>query len=141
MLASSAERMNIEAYIQKMKEMNLSQSIFVDCTSDEQISNAYQKILQHSISIVTPNKVANSGSYLQYKKLRELAKKTNVKFLYETNVGAGLPVINTLNDLLSSGDKIIRIEAVLSGTLSFIFNTFKKGTMFSDIVKQAKEKG
>ncbi len=141
LLSSSIERMSIEAYTQRMNEMNLSQSIFVDCTSDEKIAGAYQHILQHSISIVTPNKVANSGSYVQYKKLREQAKKSNVKFLYETNVGAGLPVINTLNDLLSSGDKIIRIEAVLSGTLSFIFNTFREGTGFCDIVKQAKEKG
>jgi aspartokinase/homoserine dehydrogenase 1 len=141
LLSASDEKMNIDAYIGRMNDMNLSQSIFVDCTSDEGIASAYENILRQSISVVTPNKVANSGSFAQYSQLREQAQKSNVKFLYETNVGAGLPVINTLNDLLSSGDKILRIEAVLSGTLSFIFNTFKKGTSFSAIVKEAKAKG
>lgn len=140
-LGKSGEKMDISLYVKKMNEMNLSQSIFVDCTSDENIAKAYTEILSHSISIVTPNKVANSGSYRQYKNLREQAAKSNVRFMYETNVGAGLPVINTLNDLLSSGDRIIRIEAVLSGTLSFIFNNFKAGLSFSDIVQQAKKLG
>ena len=140
-LSKAGEKMDIHLFAEKMKEMNLSQSIFVDCTSDEKIAAAYADILSHSISIVTPNKVANSGSYKQYNLLREKANKGNVRFLYETNVGAGLPVINTLNDLMSSGDRIIRIEAVLSGTLSFIFNNFLEGSSFSDIVKEAMKRG
>jgi aspartokinase/homoserine dehydrogenase 1 len=140
-LAASNEKMDMEVFIQRMKDMNLSQSIFVDCTSDEKIAAAYDSILSHSISIVTPNKVANSGKYKRYQSLRENATKGNVRFMYETNVGAGLPVINTLNDLMSSGDRIIRIEAVLSGTLSFIFNNFLEGTSFCDIVKEAKKRG
>ncbi len=141
LLAASTEKMVIEKFVQRMKDMNLTQSIFVDCTSDEHIANAYSGILENSISVVTPNKVANSGSYKQYSGLREKAKKGNVQFMYETNVGAGLPVINTLNDLLSSGDRIIRIEAVLSGTLSFIFNNFMEKTSFSDIVAEARKRG
>ncbi len=140
-LAASNEKMELDVFIQRMKDMNLSQSIFVDCTSDEKIAAAYDGILNHSISIVTPNKVANSGKYKRYQSLRENARKGNVRFMYETNVGAGLPVINTLNDLMSSGDRIIRIEAVLSGTLSFIFNNFLEGTSFCDIVKEAKKRG
>ena len=123
-LGKSGDKMDLNIFIRRMKEMNLSQSIFVDCTSDEKIAETYPGILESSISIVTPNKVANSGKQSQYLLLREGAKKGNVRFMYETNVGAGLPVINTLNDLMSSGDRIIRIEAVLSGTLSFIFNNF-----------------
>ncbi len=141
LLSSSTEKMDIVKFVQKMKDMNLTQSIFVDCTSEEKIANAYQSILESSISVVTPNKVANSGSFKQYSQLREKAKKANVRFMYETNVGAGLPVINTLNDLMSSGDQIIRIEAVLSGTLSFIFNNFLEGSSFSDIVQEARKRG
>ena len=140
-LGKSDEKMDILLFVQRMKDMNLSQSIFVDCTSNENVAETYSDILGHSISIVTPNKVANSGTYRQYNLLREKARKGNVRFMYETNVGAGLPVINTLNDLLSSGDRIIRIEAVLSGTLSFIFNNFLEGSSFSDIVREAMKRG
>ena len=141
LLDNSDQKMDIHQFVEHMKEMNLSQSIFVDCTSDEKIAACYADVLKNSISIVTPNKVANSGKYEQYLNLRENANKGNVRFLYETNVGAGLPVITTLNDLMSSGDRIIRIEAVLSGTLSFIFNNFNAGTSFSHIVKEAKKRG
>ncbi|REJ82375.1 MAG: bifunctional aspartate kinase/homoserine dehydrogenase I [Bacteroidetes bacterium] len=141
LLGKEGEQMDIDKFISKMNELNLPQSIFVDCTSNEEIVRKYADVLSHSISIVTPNKIANSGKMENYKKLRDIARSKNVRFLYETNVGAGLPVINTLTDLLTSGDKIIRIEAVLSGTLSFIFNNFKKGVKFSDIVKEAKAKG
>jgi aspartokinase/homoserine dehydrogenase 1 len=141
LLDKSEQKMDIHQFVEHMKEMNLSQSIFVDCTSDEKIASCYADILKNSISIVTPNKVANSGKYVQYINLRDNANKGNVRFLYETNVGAGLPVITTLNDLMSSGDRIIRIEAVLSGTLSFIFNNFNSGTSFSHIVKEAKKRG
>ena len=128
-------------FVQSMIGMNLPQSIFVDCTSNEVVVKHYAEIMENSISIVTPNKIANSESYKSYLNLRAISKKRNVRFLYETNVGAGLPVINTLTDLLNSGDEIRRIEAVLSGTLSFIFNNYNEGVEFSDIVKQAQEKG
>jgi aspartokinase/homoserine dehydrogenase 1 len=98
-------------------------------------------LLKKSISIVTPNKIANTLSQEKYVRLRELAKKSNARFMYETNVGAGLPVIGVLQSLMNSGDKILKIEAVLSGTLSFIFNTYKGDLKFSDVVMDAKEKG
>jgi aspartokinase/homoserine dehydrogenase 1 len=105
------------------------------------VADLYEGLLNNNISIVTPNKKANSGPLDKYRKLKKAAFRRGVKFLYETNVGAGLPVINTMNDLLLSGDKLIRIEAVLSGTLNFIFSSFTEGKMFSDVVKEAKEKG
>ncbi len=132
---------NIEEFIEKMLKQNLPNSIFIDCTGNEKITENYEKILKNSISIVTPNKKANSGTYENYLKLKETARKSNIKFLYETNVGAGLPVISTLQDLLYSGDKIIKIEAVLSGTLSYIFNSFTGDKTFSEIVLEAQKKG
>lgn len=135
------ETADMVQFVQAMINMNLPQSIFVDCTSSDMVVKHYAEIMENSISIVTPNKLANSDTYKNYLNLRKIAAKRNVRFLYETNVGAGLPVINTLTDLLNSGDEIRRIEAVLSGTLSFIFNNFNEGTAFSDIVKQAQEKG
>ncbi len=140
-LNDSPDKMDAGRFIEMMKIMNLAQSVFVDCTSNEEITRHYAEILNQSISIVTPNKIANSGKMSVYRNLRNIAKRRNVRMLYETNVGAGLPVINTLSDLMTSGDRIIRIEAVLSGTLSFIFNNFKNGTLFSEIVKEAQKKG
>lgn len=140
-LERDGEKMDPAAFTRKMIELNLPQSVFVDCTSSDEVVGQYAAILDHSISIVTPNKLANSGSYKQYRQLHDIAERRNVRFLYETNVGAGLPVINTLNSLVQSGDKIISIEAVLSGTLSFIFNTFRKGISFASIVKEARELG
>ncbi|MBS1553902.1 MAG: bifunctional aspartate kinase/homoserine dehydrogenase I [Bacteroidetes bacterium] len=133
--------MNLQEFVIKMQALNLPNSVFVDCTSSEAVANAYSSILESNISIVTPNKKANSGSWANYQLLKKTSRQRGVKFLYETNVGAGLPVINTLNDLLISGDKVIRVEAVLSGTLNFIFSSFGAGKKFSDIVLQAKEKG
>lgn len=133
--------MNLQEFVIKMQALNLPNSVFVDCTSSEAVANAYSSILEANISIVTPNKKANSGSWTNYQLLKKTSRQRGVKFLYETNVGAGLPVINTLNDLLISGDKVIRVEAVLSGTLNFIFSSFGAGKKFSDIVLQAKEKG
>ena len=133
--------MSMRAYYDKMVSLNLPNSIFVDCTSSEEVTHFYEDILSANISIVTPNKKANSGTLESYKKLKAAAFKRGVKFLYETNVGAGLPVINTLNDLLLSGDKVISIEAVLSGTLNFIFSSYSEGKKFSDVVKEAKAKG
>jgi aspartokinase/homoserine dehydrogenase 1 len=132
---------NLQQFVEKMKELNLSNSIFIDCTSSGEVIHFYEAILNANISIVTPNKKANSGSYENYQLLKSIAFKRGVKFLYETNVGAGLPVINTLNDLLLSGDRVIRIEAVLSGTLNFIFSSYDGSKKFSDVVKEAQAKG
>lgn len=140
-LDNDGEKMTMQGFIERMKELNLPQSIFVDCTSSEDVASYYAKILDASISVITPNKIGNAGSYAQYKQVREIERKRNVRFLYETNVGAGLPIISTLNDLLTSGDKIISIEAVLSGTLSYIFNNYKEGVKFSDVVNKAKDLG
>lgn len=140
-MTGEGEAMNMKAFVEKMSDLNLPNSIFVDCTSSEEVTGFYEAILNANVSIVTPNKKANSGTLEKYRTLKTTAVKRGVKFLYETNVGAGLPVINTMNDLLSSGDKVISIEAVLSGTLNFIFSSFVEGRKFSDVVKEAKEKG
>jgi aspartokinase/homoserine dehydrogenase 1 len=140
-MKKDGQPMNMKEFADKMISLNLPNSIFVDCTSSEEVTAVYETILSANISIVTPNKKANSASMEQYIKLKKTAFKRGVKFLYETNVGAGLPVINTLNDLLLSGDKVISIEGVLSGTLNFIFSSYTEGKKFSDVVKEAKEKG
>jgi aspartokinase/homoserine dehydrogenase 1 len=140
-MKAEGDSMTMRAFFDKMTSLNLSNSIFVDCTSSEDVTSFYNDILDANISIVTPNKKANSSSMERYRELKATAFKRGVKFLYETNVGAGLPVINTLNDLLLSGDKVVRIEAVLSGTLNFIFSSFVEGTKFSDVVHEAKAKG
>jgi aspartokinase/homoserine dehydrogenase 1 len=133
--------LDLVEFLSTMKDFNLSNSVFVDCTASEEVPALYKEVLHHSISVVTPNKKANSGPFLKYQELQQEAHRRGVKFLYETNVGAGLPIINTLNDLLLSGDKVIRIEAVLSGTLNYIFSSFSEGTSFSKIVREAKAKG
>lgn len=140
-MKENGEPMNLKSYIKKMNTLNLPSSVFVDCTSSEEVSSQYEDVLSANISIVTPNKRANSGSLESYQKLKGLVQQKGVRFLYETNVGAGLPVINTLNDLLLSGDNVIRIEAVLSGTLNYIFSSFTNGKKFSDVVAEAKSKG
>jgi aspartokinase/homoserine dehydrogenase 1 len=140
-LNEEGEKINLSEFIDDIKTLNLANSIFVDCSADKDIVQYYYSLLDSNISIVTPNKVANSGPYDEYQSLRGIAKKRNVKFLYETNVGAGLPLINTLQGLIDSGDQIHKIEAVLSGTLSFLFNNFVIGSRFVDIVKEAKAKG
>lgn len=140
-LEASFDEMNIQEYVRKMKEMNLSRCIFVDCTASDEVASLYTQILGCSISIVTPNKKAISGSYSTYQRLNALTLERGVKFLYETNVGAGLPIISTITDLRRSGDKITKVEAILSGTLSYIFNAFQKGAAFSASLKEAQEKG
>jgi aspartokinase/homoserine dehydrogenase 1 len=140
-LLNSNDKADISTFIEEMKTLNLSNTIFVDNTANSAITSHYEKILDSSISISTPNKIATSSAYLQYERLKYIAKKRGVQFLYETNVGAGLPVISTLNDLIQSGDRILKIEGVLSGSLSFIFNSFTEGVKFSSVVKQAKELG
>ena len=128
-------------FIEKMIQLNLPNSCFCDCTASEEVSAAYEKILHHAISIVTPNKKANSGKLDYYRKLTAYSKERGIPYLYETTVGAGLPVISTLRDLYLSGDNVIRIETVPSGTLSFIFNNFNGSKPFSALVREAKEKG
>ena len=140
-LSKSEVTTDVAEFVNQMKSLNLSNTIFVDNTADEKIANFYETILDSSISISTPNKIATSSAYLQYQRLKNIANKRGVQFMYETNVGAGLPVISTLSDLINSGDEIIKIEGVLSGSLSFIFNSYKKGKRFSDIVKEAKKLG
>src|SRR6202007_1066230 len=120
------QRAKIDEFIDKMMEARLPKSVFVDCTASEHITSFYEKIMRSGIAVVTPNKKANSGSYMRYKKLKEISEKNNVPFIYETNVGAGLPIIHTVQNLVSSGDEIIEIDAVLSGTLSYIWSTFMK---------------
>ncbi len=132
---------SLPAFVQRMIELNLPNSVFVDCTSDKDIVQYYHMLLDASISVVTPNKVANSGTYSEYLSLQKTALQRGVKFLYETNVGAGLPIINTIQGLISSGDKFLKIEAILSGTLSYIFNNFGKGVKFADVVREAKANG
>jgi aspartokinase/homoserine dehydrogenase 1 len=140
-MKQNGEAMRMVSFVDQMLNLNLPNSIFVDCTSSLEVTDFYETILSANISIVTPNKKANSGSLEKYKALKSTAFKRGAKFLYETNVGAGLPVINTLNDLLLSGDKVISIEGVLSGTLNYIFSSFTEGKKFSDVVKEAKAKG
>ena len=135
------EPMDMRLFVDRMIGFNKPNSIFVDCTSSEEVTDCYSALLEANISIVTPNKKANSGPYTRYEELKSLAFKRGVKFLYETNVGAGLPVINTLNDLLLSGDRVISIEGVLSGTLNYIFSSFTAGRKFSEVVREAKTKG
>ena len=141
LLDDSDTPMNIHDFTDRMNKMNLSNSVFVDNTASDQITDYYESILDASISISTPNKIATSSAYLKYERLKNIARKRGVLFRYETNVGAGLPVIGTLNDLTTSGDRICKIEAVLSGSLSFIFNNFDHHTSFSAIVREAREKG
>lgn len=141
LLEDSDTPMNMHDFVNRMNQMNLSNSVFVDNTASDQITDYYESILDASISISTPNKIATSSAYLKYERLKNIARRRGVLFRYETNVGAGLPVIGTLNDLTTSGDRIRKIEAVLSGSLSFIFNNFDSSASFSAIVREAREKG
>lgn len=121
--------------------MNIFNSVFVDCTASADVAGLYEDFLSNNISVVAANKVAASSDYENYARLKETARKRGVKYLFETNVGAGLPIINTINDLINSGDKILKLEAVLSGTLNFIFNNISADIPFSQTVRMAKEEG
>lgn len=121
--------------------MNIFNAVFVDCTASKEIAALYQSLLDHNVSIVAANKIAASSSYDDYERLKETALRRGIKFLFETNVGAGLPIIGTINDLRNSGDRILKIEAVLSGTLNYIFNKISAQCPFSETVKHAKEEG
>ena len=140
-LMEQAEPSNIKRLKEEIISMNIFNSVFVDCTASADVAALYQDLLDHNISVVTANKIAASGPYDDYRKLKQTALQRGIKFLFETNVGAGLPIIGTINDLRNSGDQILRIEAVLSGTLNFIFNTISKDIPFSETVRLAKEKG
>jgi aspartokinase/homoserine dehydrogenase 1 len=140
----AGEPFSMLRFTEQMKAFNLPNAIFVDNTASGDVAGFYDQILDASISISTPNKVAASSPYAQYLRLKQLANRRGVQWRYETNVGAGLPIISTLNDLIHSGDRIVKIEGILSGTLSFIFNTFcEPGQQagFSAIVREAKKRG
>ena len=138
---NEAEPSNSQKMLDGILNMNIFNSVFVDCTASKEVADLYQSLLEHNVNIITANKIAASGDYETYHKLKETAKRVGVKFRYETNVGAGLPIIGTMNDLTNSGDKILKIEAVLSGTLNYIFNALSEDTPFSETVKKAKELG
>lgn len=121
--------------------MNIFNSVFVDCTASADIAGLYKDFLKHNISVVAANKIAASSEYDIYAELKHIARQRGVKFLFETNVGAGLPIINTINDLINSGDKILKIEAVVSGTLNYIFNTISEKVPLSETIHRAKEEG
>jgi aspartokinase/homoserine dehydrogenase 1 len=140
-LENSGFAANSTQFVEEVLKFNLPGSILVDCTSGTDWISVYPHLLENNIAVVTPNKRANSGPLAAYLHLKRMALKGNTRFLYETNVGAGLPIIQTLQNLIRSGDRIHRIEAMLSGTLSFIFNTFHSGISFRSVVEQAKELG
>ena len=132
---------DLSEFVHKMKQMNLPNCVFVDNTASHNPIRFYQDILQSSISVVTCNKIGNSADYEQYDAFKNAARRYGVDFYYETNVGAGLPIIRTLKDLMLSGDKIGKIEAILSGTISYIFNNYKGDRLFHEVVKEAQELG
>ena len=138
---AAAPDSNIRRLREEVIGMNIFNSVFVDCTASAEVASLYKDLLDHNINVVAANKVAASGPYHDYRELKQIAQRRGVKFLFETNVGAGLPIIRTINDLVNSGDKILRIEAVLSGTLNFIFNTLSKDIPLSQTVRMAKEEG
>jgi aspartokinase/homoserine dehydrogenase 1 len=140
-LEQSDKVSSLQGFASEIKAMNIYNSVFVDCTASDEVALIYKDILRSNISIVTANKAAASSEYENYSEIKKTAKQKGVKFLFETNVGAGLPIINTLNDLVNSGDKILKIEAVLSGTLNFIFNTISSEIPLSATIKMAKEQG
>ena len=137
----NAEAMHVPKLLEYIFARNLRNAIFVDNTSAASVAAVYPALLQKSIAVVAANKIAASQSYAEYRKLKDLATAHNTSFLFETNVGAGLPVINTLNDLMQSGDRIHRIEAVLSGTLNFVWNNYDTSRTFADVVRQAEAEG
>jgi aspartokinase/homoserine dehydrogenase 1 len=138
---SKGEQTHPIDFFEKVKAFNLRNSIFVDITANASVSETYGHYLRESIAVIACNKIACSANLEQYRKLKDLSRKYNAPFLFETNVGAGLPVIDTLNHLIASGDRIRSIHAVLSGSLNFIFNNFNTSTTFHDVVQQAQKEG
>ncbi len=140
-LKRSDIKSNLDQFLSLIDREKITHAVFVDCTASEIVSKQYAKFLSAGVSVVAANKQANTRKYAEYKKLNKLSRQYNAQYLYETNAGAGLPIISTLQDLLDSGDKIQKIEAILSGTISYIFNNFSAEKKFSEIVKTAMEKG
>lgn len=140
-LTHRGEIADLSSFIERMKAMNLPNCVFVDNTASKLPAIYYEDIFKSNISIVTCNKIANSGDYAQYRSLHDTARKYGVDFFYETNVGAGLPIVRVLKDLMMSGDRILKIEAILSGTISYIFNNFVGDVSFYEVVKKAQELG
>ena len=140
-LIKEGQPVTIDEYVELIISKNLRNTVFVDVTASDVVAGCYNKMLQKSIAVVACNKVACSSAYVYYRQLKESAREYNAKFLFETNVGAGLPIIGTLSDLTSSGDKINKMEAVLSGTLNFVFNNYDGTTSFASVVKQAQDEG
>ncbi len=140
-LLNDAPEDNLDSYVNTIVEKNMRNSIFVDVTANDVVATCYNKLLQKSIAVVACNKVACSSAYSYYQLLKSSAREYNTKFLFETNVGAGLPVIGTIKDLMSSGDKINEMQAVLSGTLNFVFNNYDGKKSFASVVKQAQDEG
>ncbi len=138
---NSGEPADLQKFVQTVLDLNLRNSVFVDITANDEVASIYDKLLHKSIAVVACNKVAASSSYDNYRKLKDLSREFNAPFLFETNVGAGLPVISTINDLIHSGDRIHKIEAVLSGTLNFVFNHYDGKRKFAEVVKQAQDEG
>ncbi len=140
-MMTEGETTNLNVFKQRISEYNLANSVMVDCTANASIAELYQDVLDSNVSVVTANKIASSSAYSSYQKLKSTALNKGVKFLFETNVGAGLPIIAPLNNLVMSGDKILKLEAVLSGTLNYIVNTVSENHKLSDVIQEAKEKG
>lgn len=140
-LLQSSQEADPAAFVDFAVQRNLRNSVFVDITASDSIPAFYEPLLRRSISVVACNKIAASSSYETYRRLKDLARAYNCQFLFETNVGAGLPIIGTLNDLLGSGDEVLRVEAVLSGTLNFVFNHYDGSRPFAEVVRQAQEEG
>lgn len=140
-LLANGEKTSLSAFHEQVKKLNLRNSVFIDNTANKSVSEVYANYLKDSISVVTCNKIACASKFSNYKNLKNLSKKYNASFLFETNVGAGLPVIDTLKNLVNSGDRIHKIQAVLSGSLNFVFNNFNTETTFHDVVLQAQKEG
>ena len=138
---ANGEPTTLDSFHKKVKESNHINSVFIDNTANQQVSEIYEKYLRDSISVVTCNKIACASSFDNYKTLKQVSRKYNASFLFETNVGAGLPIIDTLKNLVNSGDRIHKIQAVLSGSLNFVFNNFNADSTFHDVVAAAQEEG
>lgn len=140
-LLSEGQPSDLQMFTNRIAELNLRNSVFIDCTAAAEVAESYKHHFNNYVSVVTANKIACSSAYENYRDLKNTAQAKGVKFIFETNVGAGLPIINTMNDLIKSGDRILELEAVLSGTLNYIFNTLDKDNPLSDVIRQAKELG
>ena len=137
----NGESATINSFHQKVKEANHRNSVFIDNTANQEVSEVYEKYLRESISVVTCNKIACASNYNNYRTLKQISRKYNASFLFETNVGAGLPIIDTLKNLINSGDRVQKIQAVLSGSLNFVFNNFNENSTFHDVVAAAQKEG